>query len=632
MLVIVALLFPEPCWPQGGESTINAGLRTTEQTIWNVFGRVTDVRGNPLHDVKVRLIVAGRAGDDKLLRTNLKGEFQQQFSLEADMFKKVTVRLIASKDGFAEARETVTLAPNSEFGGLNVILRRSEAGADEVPIYPLVGALGVALREGGAQQLVKDQTEWARGCDELIRNHNAAAAIAPLLKVVDHSPGCIECRTLLSLAMLQGGSWTEGTRQLEEALKLNEKAAPRRPEPLLVAGSYRGWRGDREKAGPYFKKALEIAPGHPLALQETGRLFFEEKDYGAADQLLEKALAAGAGPDARLLRIRALLELGDVQEASREMDTYVGGRDPKTLPMEGREVYLQVRDRLEVAPFSLVKSVIEQSAEELVKGIPELQGLRPAPSQEPLPSILARTGEGVDRFVRNFPNTISLEKVHQERLDKDGKVRNSLDQEFQYILLARKGEWGLGLEENRSTALGQASSMQGYAQGFVLTSGFSACSWVFHPANQPATRFRYLGDQTINGKEYLVVAFAQKPETTRLKARFSTEEGSAPMLFQGVVWVDPENYQIVRLRNDLLSPLAKLRLQRLTTEIRYHQISFKEVARAFWVPEEISVTLDLRGRLYRNMHSYSDFRLFNVEATEELKPGSIPGADGPKSN
>lgn len=629
---VILFLISHLSWAQGGGEGIDRGMRTQESKIWNVFGRVTDVRGTPLHDVKIRLAVTNRAGDAELLRTNLKGEFQGQFTLEADMFKKITVRVVANKDGYIESREATTLGAADKFSGIDVIMRRSGQEADNIPVAPIVDALGPGLRDSGSSRMTTGASDWTRGCEELIKNHNASAAIPFLTKAVDRTPDCIECRTLLSLAMFQGGSWAAGTRQLEEALKLNEAAPQKRPEPLLLAGAYRSWRGERAQSGPYFKKALEIAPGHPLALQETGRLLFEEGNYAGAEQLLEKALSAGAGPEARLLRIRALLELGDVQEASQEMDAYAAGREPKNLPKEGREVYIDVRDRLEVAPFSKVKSVIDQSPEELVKGIPELSGLKPAASQDSLSSILVKTGESVERFVRNFPNTISTEKVHQERQDKDGKVKNSLDQEFQYILLARRGEWGLGLEENRSTALGQSASMQGYSEGFVLTAGFSACSWVFHPINQAATRFRYLGNQTVNGNDLLVVAFAQKPETTRIKARFTTDQGSAAMLFQGVVWIDPSNYQIVRLRNDLLSPIPKLRLQRQTTAIRYQQVHFKEVAKAFWVPEEIEVTIDLKGRLYRNMHTYSDFRLFNVEAKEEQKAASAPQAGQPPTN
>ena len=633
VLSFVIFLIPHFCWAQGGGGEqVNQGLRTTENKIWSIFGRVTDVRGEPLHDVKIRLAVASRAGGEELLRTNLKGEFQAQFTLEADMFRKVTVRVVAVKEGYNEARESATLSADDKFSGFEVVMRKAGERGDSVPVEPFVDALAPGLREGASKQLGAGVKDWTDGCDHLINHHNAAAAIPHLVKVVDRAPDCIECRTLLSLAMLQGGSWAAGTRQLEEALKLNETARQKRPEPLLLAGAYRSWRGEAGKSGAYYQKALEIAPGHPLALQETGRLLFEQGNFGGADQLLEKALAAGASPAARLIRVRALLELGDVQEAAREMDVYMAGREARNLPFEGREVYLQVRDRVEVAPFSKVKSVIDQSPQDLVNSIPELKGLRPVASQDNLEMILKRTGESVERYVKNFPNTISREKVHQERLDKDGKVKDSLDQEFQYLLLIRSGDWGLGLEESRTTPLGQASSIQGYAQGFVLTNGFTACSWVFHPTNQPATKFRYLGTQRVDEKELLVVAFAQRPETTRLKARFTTELGSAAILFQGVAWVDPSNYQIVRLRNDLLSPIQKLRLQRQTTEIQYRQVHFKEVATTFWVPQEIELTIDVRGRVYRNMHSYSDFRLFNVEAKEEMRSGSTPLTGQPRAN
>jgi tetratricopeptide (TPR) repeat protein len=632
-LSFVILLIPHLCWAQGGGgSEVDPGLRHEESKIWNIFGHVTDVRGEPLHDVRIRLSATNRAGGDQLVSTNLKGEFQAQFSLEADMYKKITVRVVADKEGYGQARETAVFGAGDKFSGIDLVMRKAGQGRDSVPIEPFVDALGPGLRESASKRLTAGAEDWAAGCDDLLKNHNAAAAIPHLLKAVDRAPNCIECRTLLSMAMLQGGSWAGGTRQLEEALKLNETAKEKRPEPLLLAGAYRGWRGEPAKSGAYYQKALEIAPGHPLALQETGRLLFEQGNYGGADQLLEKALAAGASPEARLMRIRALMELGDVQEAAREMDVYSAGREPKNLPFEGREVYIQVRDRLEVAPFSKVKSVIDQSPQDLVNGIPELKGLRPAANQDDLNTILKKAGESVERFVKNFPNTISTEKVHQERLDKGGKVKNSLDQEFQYLLLPRKGDWGLGLEESRTTAQGQITTIQGYAEGFVLTNGFSACSWVFHPSNQPATKFRYLGNQTVNEKEMLVVAFAQKPETTRLKARFTTEEGSSAILFQGVVWMDPSSYQIVRLRNELLSPIPKLRLQRQTTEIQYQQVHFKEVAAAFWVPQEIDVTIDLRGRIYRNMHSYSDFRLFNVEAKEGLRSGSTPPTGQPRAN
>ena len=37
-----------------------------------------------------------------------------------------------------------------------------------------------------------------------------------------------------------------------------------------------------------------------------------------------------------------------------------------------------------------------------------------------------------------------------------------------------------------------------------------------------------------------------------------------------------------------------------------------------WLPEEVTVTLDWNGKVLRNTHEYSDFKIFNVDASEKI--------------
>jgi tetratricopeptide (TPR) repeat protein len=623
------LLASSRCWAQagsGGVDTLGSALKSIETKTWQVFGRVTDVRGDPVGGALVRVNIGMGSDPLRVLRSNLQGEFQTQYTLESSMFTSLSVTLVVNKPGYNEAHERAEFSLKDMSSGIEIILRKAGDDAEQLSLATVRDALGPRLQQDAAKRLDADaqRKEFVQGCEELITRHRAAAAVPLLTKVVERAPACVECRVLLSLALLEGGSWAGGRRQLEEALKLNDASADKRPEPPLLAGLTVAWRGDAAKSASYFQMALEIDPHHPLALQEMGRALIEQKNWGAAEQVLDKALAAGAPSETRLLRVRALLELGDVQEATREMDLYVAGRDPKNLPPKARAIYVQVQDRVQLAPYAQVRSMTDQSPLELIEAMPELKGLQVAPTQAELEQILQQTGQGVEAFVKNFPNTVSLEQVHQERLGKDGKVRDSLDQEFQYLLLARSEKWGLGLEEHRANIQGQASSLRGYAQGLMLTSGFTSASWVFHPANQGGTSFRYLGRQVLDGRELHVVAFAQKPETSRMIGRFITDQGSALILVQGLAWIDPTNFQILRLRTDLLNPLAKVRLQRQTTEIQFHKVSFKEVATALWLPQEVAVTVDWRGRIYRNWHRYSGFKLFNVEAKEEIRAPAVP--------
>ena len=87
---------------------------------------------------------------------------------------------------------------------------------------------------------------------------------------------------------------------------------------------------------------------------------------------------------------------------------------------------------------------------------------------------------------------------------------------------------------------------------------------------------------------------------------------------QGLAWVDAANYQIVRLRTDLLRPLPEVRLDKETTEIDFGEEHFKDIAEAFWLPREVTVSVDWNGKIMRNTHAYSDFKLFNVAQSQRI--------------
>jgi hypothetical protein len=595
---------------------------------WVIFGRTTDMRGDPLGGVAVRVDAGTGMDSVRALKTNLQGEFQTVFTLNADMYKRLTVNLVATRSGYAAAHETVEFGARDKTSGIDLVLRELTENPDQLSMATLVDTLAPRLRQdaakGSGAEAARKEKEFARGCEELIDRHDAVRAVPLLSKGVGGASSCVECRLLLTLALLQSGSWAGANRQLEEVTKLNDAATSKRPEPALVAGVLEEWRGETSRSAGFFQKALEIDPNSVLALQEMGRVQISQKNWEAADRYLERAIHAGASDEARLLRVRALLEEGDNVEAGREMDQYTAGHNLKTLPYEARTLYVQVKERLSLKGYDKVKSVLTASPQDLVTDMPELEGIRMASNQDELEVVLKKVGEGVESFFKNFPNTVSLEQIHQERLGKDGKVARALDQDFRYLLLALTEKWGLEIEEHRATAQGANAALHGRDQGLMLTAGFASVSLLFHPAYQDGAGFRYLGRQSLDGKDLHVIAFAQNPQRARTEERFSTDEGSALILLQGLAWIDPTNFQIVRLRTDLLAPQSKVRLQKQTTEIHFKEVSFKEVATAFWLPQEVSVTVDWRGRIYRNWHRYSDFKLFNVETKEERKALSLP--------
>jgi hypothetical protein len=152
----------------------------------------------------------------------------------------------------------------------------------------------------------------------------------------------------------------------------------------------------------------------------------------------------------------------------------------------------------------------------------------------------------------------------------------------------------------------------------MLTSGFTSAEFVFHPMYRPQSTFRYLGRQDVDGRNTLVVAFAQIPGKARFTGSFWEGNTVFTTLTQGLAWIDPANYQIVRFHTDLLLPLPEIRLQKASLNIDFNEVHFTHTKDALWLPQKVSVSLDWNGNQFRNQHEYSNFEIFNVDARGKI--------------
>jgi hypothetical protein len=398
-----------------------------------------------------------------------------------------------------------------------------------------------------------------------------------------------------------------------------------RPEPLIALGVMETWRRHPSEAAGVFLEALKYAPQDPLALQELGRSQVLTQEWEAAEQALSKALAAGAGPEARLLLAEALLGGDQTQAASTELARYLAGREVRTMPFEVRQLWVQIENRKKLEAAYIKGQPRGEAAIDhyLRRPPPDLKGLEPAADQAQLASILSGVGKSVAEFFKDFPNTTSLEEIHQEKLGRKQKGGETLERKFRYLCATPAKAWGPGFDEFREELPGAQTSAQALEAGFMLTSGFASASLVFHPIYQAQADFRYLGRQKIGGRSTYVIAFAQQPGKAHVHGAFKFRDLALPTFTQGLAWIDSETYEIVRLRTDLLAPLAEVKLERQTTEIAFAKVEFKSIGREFELPQQVTVNVDWNGKHLQNEHRYSDFRLFNVEAVEKRKPNDF---------
>jgi hypothetical protein len=263
--------------------------------------------------------------------------------------------------------------------------------------------------------------------------------------------------------------------------------------------------------------------------------------------------------------------------------------------------------------YANAATVVNLPMEEAVRRIPHLRGMQPAGRQDELREILAGTGKAVKSFFQDFPNTASDERIVEEYQASDGMYQPGHSERFRYLALNRDSRLGPGLEEFRTDAEGNRVN----PGGSFTTLGFVSTSAIFHPEYQSEAIFRLLGRQKVRGRETVVVGFAQIPGRARFvgKAIFG---GSAYVLtlMQGVAWILPGDDQIIRVYTSLLAPRPDIGLKLLTTDINYEKVRFKSGAKTLWLPHEVVVTEAMKADNYRSVHTYSNFRLFTVEAGE----------------
>ena len=282
----------------------------------------------------------------------------------------------------------------------------------------------------------------------------------------------------------------------------------------------------------------------------------------------------------------------------------------------------QVSDASVTALYQEAHPYVDWPTQELIKAVPKLKGLEPAPDQDALPTILKKTGENVDSFFHNFVATTAQERIHQAASIPRGRWMDLSDSNYQegyYVVLMISRGGQDQFDEYRTDLKGKTAEGGGSRQGFLLTRGFAGTEVYLHPSRQRESTFRYLGRQAKAGQPCDVIAFAQRVgQATPIG--FTTSSVSAPLLEQGVVWIDSATHQILRMQTDLLAPLTQIGLMSSRAEIEYAPVHFATLDRTLWLPTEVKVVVNFRGAIYTNRHQYSDWRLFNVE-TKEVHEG-----------
>jgi hypothetical protein len=265
------------------------------------------------------------------------------------------------------------------------------------------------------------------------------------------------------------------------------------------------------------------------------------------------------------------------------------------------------------SPGPTIKTVVDLSEPQLRRLYPtQLGRIVFAKNQEELALLLRQAGEKVDAMFHNFDDTSASEQVVLRRMSSAGQTQAYIRSNFDYLILVHRDRSQIGFEEYRTDSEGKPARLEALNIGsFIVTSGFAAQCLYLHPNHQFGSRFRYLGKERA-APHAQVIAFAQKPEVGDFMAAIGTSSGPRPVLVQGLAWIDPNTYEVVRMLTDLLEPDLRDGVLKQTTETWFSDVHFADNPQPFLLPRQVEATAVYRGITYRNTHSYSGYKLFRV--------------------
>jgi hypothetical protein len=231
-----------------------------------------------------------------------------------------------------------------------------------------------------------------------------------------------------------------------------------------------------------------------------------------------------------------------------------------------------------------------------------------------LNSLLVHTRQSVEVFWSQFESVSCTESVLQEKLGSKNNAEYRQKSTFDYLALLHQMKDDISVEESR---LRKGKEHNPKNISLLLTNGIPTLLMVFHPYYAQSFSYQIEGDEVSGGRKLARIRFMSidgKPATTALRLR----ETNYPLSIQGVAWIDFETGAIQKIAAGLKSPIKELNLKALQMEVAYLPQKFPLKDGAFWLPSIATVKIQSERQQWRNVHQYSDYRLFSVTSDESV--------------
>jgi hypothetical protein len=228
--------------------------------------------------------------------------------------------------------------------------------------------------------------------------------------------------------------------------------------------------------------------------------------------------------------------------------------------------------------------------------------------------VVPKVGKHVGEFVQNVNRYTATEVVRRERLNADGKVRDTSKSRANYVASIEEDKKGyFSVREYRSRSQEEPRGPE-----WIEANIAPSLVLIFHPTHSYEFAMTCEGPGDWNGHRAWQIHFAQRADRPATFAEMMVNRDSFALQLKGTAWVDCDSFQILHMETGLMQSMPMIRLDELSQSVDYGPVVFSNGSQSMWLPWTAKVTAEFKGKRLVARHTYSDFRLFMVDTGEKI--------------
>jgi hypothetical protein len=221
----------------------------------------------------------------------------------------------------------------------------------------------------------------------------------------------------------------------------------------------------------------------------------------------------------------------------------------------------------------------------------------------------------MSEFVATLEKFTATENIQHYSVNHDGTRKDPETRKFEYVVAVsqhKEGQFVIDEFRNGSTDVEQFPAHIG-------TTGLPALALIFHPLLVSDFEFRCEGLGQWGGRQAWQLHFVQRPDRPVRIRSYNVATRLYPVHLEGRAWIDPGNNQVVRLESELAKAIPEIELKNEHVAIEYEPVQFRSTGQQIWLPHFADLYVERQGKRYYRRHTFSDFKLFNVDTTQSVQ-------------